>query len=342
MRTAWVAAGGMLLVSIVILGVTLARPRPAPPPPPPEAPAGPVRRDGDLESIRRGPHLLAARMTGIEHGAAVEVISLADPAAPRAVAPLECERIAFSRGHGICLRTSSRLMGPRYEAVFFDERFQPVARIDLDGTPTRTRVSPDGRYGAITVFVTGQEHGYNSVSFSTKTTLVEMASGKVLADLEKFTTTREGQPFAAKDFNFWGVTFASDSNVFYASLKTAGQTYLVRGDAARRSFTVLRENVECPALSPDGRLLAYKKRVGGDLSPWRFHVLELATMLERPLAAETRSIDDQLEWLDEGRVLYSTMRTSQSPVGDVWVASVAGSEPARPFALELKSPVVVR
>ena len=30
----------------------------------------------------------------------------------------------------------------------------------------------------------------------------------------------------------WGVTFAADSNVFYATLRTAGTTYLVTGDVA--------------------------------------------------------------------------------------------------------------
>ena len=60
--------------------------------------------------------------------------------------------------------------------------------------------------GAITVFVTG--HNYTSSSFSTKTILLDMASGDVLGDLEQFTTWREGKRFSASDFNFWGVTFA--------------------------------------------------------------------------------------------------------------------------------------
>ena len=89
-------------------------------------------------------------------------------------------------------------------------------------------------------------------------------------------------------------------------------------------------------------MLGFKKRVGGSIEPWRFYVLDLATLTERPLAAEARSIDDQLEWLDDGHVLYSTTRNSQSPVGDVWMAPVAGTEPARPFILEAASPIVVR
>ena len=35
-------------------------------------------------------------------------------------------------------------------------------------------------------------------------------------------------------------------------------------------MTVLRENVECPSLSTDNQLIAYKKRSAADLAPWRF------------------------------------------------------------------------
>jgi len=66
----------------------------------------------------------------------------------------------------------------------------------------------------------------------------------------------DGKRFAAADFNFWGVTFARESNTFYA-LQTACKTYLVRGDLGLRKLTVLHENVECPSLSPDNRLIAY-------------------------------------------------------------------------------------
>jgi Tol biopolymer transport system component len=64
---------------------------------------------------------------------------------------------------------------------------------------------------------------------------------------------------------------------------------------------VLRDRVECPSLSPDGTRIAYKRTLGG--GRWRPHVLDLETGADRPLA-ETRSIDDQLEWLNDEFVLY--------------------------------------
>jgi hypothetical protein len=112
-----------------------------------------------------------------------------------------------------------------------------------------------------------------------------MSSGDVIGELEQFSTWRDGARFKAVDFNFWGVTFASDPNTFYATLRTAGSTYLVRGDLALRRLTVLHDNVECPSISPDNRLLAFESASVRD--DWRLAV-DLQTMTERLIAAETR------------------------------------------------------
>ena len=166
---------------------------------------------------------------------------------------------------------------------------------------------------------------------------------------------RDGKRFTAPDFNFWGVTFARDGNTFYASLRTIvdvqspqgqttrrGVTYLVRGELALRKLTVLLENVECPSLSPNNRLVAYKKRVDSRTNPWRFYVLDVQTMKEHPIAAESRSIDDQIEWLDDGHVLYASARSSEPAVVDVYAAAVEGAEPPRVFVTAAESPIVVR
>ena len=108
-----------------------------------------------------------------------------------------------------------------------------------------------------------------------------------------------------------------------------------------RSLTVLRDNVECPALSPDNRLVAFKKRIGPPDAPWRLYVLDLATLTEQPIAAETRSIDDQLEWLDDGHVLYGAPSANRPSSHDVWVAPLNGGV-ARIFLPDAESPIVVR
>jgi hypothetical protein len=331
-------SGGLALAAFLAIGFTLASPArrgAAPPPPRPEPVAG-----GDVTSLASQPHLLF-RHTGLGANARrLSVASIANPDAPFGVTPMTCDRVAYAAGRGICLRETDALVSS-YEAVLFDSAFHPGATIKLDGNPSRTRISPDGRYGAITVFLSGA-HGYASASFSTKTTLLDMNTGAVISDLEQFNTLRDGQKFSAADFNFWGVTFARDSSTFYASLWSAKKTYLVRGDIAARTLTVLRENVECPALSPDNRRLAFKKRVGGDLAPWRFYVLDLSTLQEHAIAAETRSIDDQIEWLDDRHVLYGASRGSQSAMIDVWMAPVDGPDSAHAFLLQAASPIVVR
>jgi hypothetical protein len=287
-----------------------------------------------------GKNVLYRHTAGNAVGGMLTIAALEPPGARPVSVPFVCDRVSFAAGNGICLQTE-RGVFTNYKAVLFDADMKPRRSIKLDGSPSRTRVSADGRLGAVTVFVTGRAHGYSSASFSTRTTLIDMTSGDELTDLEQFTTWRDGAKVHAADYNFWGVTFAHDSNTFYATLKTDGKTFLVRGDLGLRKLTILHENVECPSLSPNNTLIAYKKRTGPDLAPWRIYVIDLATMAERPIAAETRSVDDQLEWLDDAHVLYGMRRSSQSDLSDVWVSPIDGSSGARVFLPEAESPIIV-
>ena len=131
-------------------------------------------------------------------------------------------------------------------------------RLDLAGLPIRARVSPDGKLGASTVFVTGEN--YASEDFTTRTTLFDLSTRQAIVDLEKFTVERDGKPFSNVDFNFWGVTFRRDSNRFLATLGTGGKRFLVEGDVARRHFRVIADDVECPSLSPDERHVVFKRQ----------------------------------------------------------------------------------
>jgi hypothetical protein len=250
----------------------------------------------------------------------------------RTLTGLTCERVHFAAGRGMCLVPEYGLV-TTYKALTFDEDFRPVHEVELAGAPTRTRVSPDGQYGAATVFVFG--HSYADANFSTQTLIVDMATGESLGDLETFTTIRDGETWSSEDFNFWGVTFSpSDSNTYYATLRSAGQTYLVRGDIEKREMEVLTTNVECPSLSPDGTRVVFKKLTEGLIGQWRLHVLDLETMEETELA-ETRNIDDQAEWLDNETVMYGDGQ-------NIWaVPADGGGEPQLLIANGL-SPAVAR
>ncbi|MDP8970145.1 MAG: hypothetical protein M3N52_06570, partial [Actinomycetota bacterium] len=266
---------------------------------------------------------------------------LDDPAGPRAVTGLQCERVSVAAGRGVCLAADRGFL-TTYRAVTFGPDFRPVHELRLAGSPSRVRVSPDGGLAAVTVFVTG--HSYAAEGFSTATTLLDLRTGAELGNLEEFAVSRDGQRFWSQDFNFWGVTFTGDGHRFYATLATGGQTHLVEGDVAARSARVLRDNVECPSLSPDGTRLVFKKRVGPD-GPvtWRLHLLELDTMRETPLA-ETRNVDDQAEWLDDGQVLYALPRDPRTPTAatDTWAVAVEGRAAPRLFLAHGDSPAVVR
>lgn len=255
-------------------------------------------------------------------------VAAADPGGPRTVGERSCDRVYAAGGTAVCLAVEGGITRTNV-ALVLDANLRQVRRVELAGTPNRARVSASGRMASWTVFVYGDS--YASMTFSTRTSVLDTHTGELVANLEDFTTTRDGKELTSPDRNFWGVTFAADDNTFYATLSTntSGRTYLVRGDLRARTMTVLRENVECPSLSPDGTRLVFKKKVSQSTrNPWRLHVLDLATMRETPLA-ETRSVDDQAVWLDERTIGYG-LPTGSAAAGDVWSVPADGSgAPAR-------------
>ena len=278
---------------------------------------------------KTGPYVVFQDVARRERGyARIAVARLDDPDRRRTLTSLTCERVYFASGRGLCLVPEQNPFLLSYRAKIFGTDFRVRRAITLPGINSRARVSPDGRYGATTSFVAG--HSYAQDDFSTHTTLIDMTRGRVIANLEEFAVTKDGKRIQARDFNFWGVTFADGDDRFYATLATRGKTYLIEGDVRARRARVLHENVECPSLSPDQTRIAYKKRTG---DAWRLHVLDLETLADTPLA-ETRSVDDQVEWLDNGRILYGI-------AADTWEIAADGSGAPRKFLDDALSPAVV-
>lgn len=243
---------------------------------------------------------------------------------------LDCERVYYAAGRGLCLTTAETDTG--YETTIFDSSLGTLFRLPLGGVPSRARVSSDGRYGATTAFVNGHAYLENG-GFSTETVILDMRTGELVGNLESYAVTRDGRPFHREDFNFWGVTFTRDSNRFYATLRTDGRYYLVEGDVRERKMHVVRSHVECPSLSPDGTRIGYKSRIGNE-NRWQLKVLDLATMKSHDVA-EHRPINDQVEWLDDNTLVYSDGF-------DVYTVPADGSGEPRLVVHDASSPAALR
>jgi hypothetical protein len=291
--------------------------------------------DPGLAAILKQPHLVFLQPSGADPTQdVVSVAPLEQGTTVRFETGLRCQRAYFAGGHGICVGRDMNGSG-----FFFDDRFQVGRTIHQPGLTSRARVSADGRYAASTVFETGLS--YSSPGFSTNTLITDVATGASV-DLERFTVTSDGRRLDS-DLNFWGVTFAAESNRFYATVGTDGHTYLIEGDVAARTAKVLTDGVECPSLSPDGTRIAYKHAVPGAQRQWRLHVLDLRTMADSALA-ETRSVDDQVEWLDNARIAYGLQDEGPPATLDVnlWTVPADGSGTPSIFLRHATSPAVVR
>jgi hypothetical protein len=282
----------------------------------------------DRVTLAPGPRLL---VVSDRH---LATVARDDPSGPRTVAPLECVRVYAAAGTGVCIRPDSAWF---YHLVVLDRDLQEKRAIPVPGLPNRARVSASGRMVAWTSFVGGDS--YNHGGFSTRTGILDTRTGAFAGTLEKFAVTVQGRPHQAADVNFWGVTFTADDNRFYATMSTAGRRYLVEGDFAAKTVRTLKENVECPSLSPDGTRIAFKEAIGADPTRgWRLSVLDLASMRVTPLA-ERGSIDDQAAWLDNTTLAY-TVRDS-SGASDVWSVPADGSGTPRLLVPDAESPAAL-
>ncbi|MCR2785011.1 MULTISPECIES: hypothetical protein [unclassified Microbacterium] len=270
----------------------------------------------------------------------VASVPLADPSGARAVTDTVCDRVDATPEEFACLRTV-RGIAPTYTGAVHTNDGAVRKEWPLPGIPSRTRLSGDGSLIATTSFITG--HSYATIGFSTET-VIRTVGGESLGNLEEWTLVVGGVPAAPVDRNFWGVTFADDTT-FYATvgMSATGTTYLVSGDMITRTLTALAENVECPSLSPDGARIAFKRVTSGSgpTTHWTPAVYDIASG-SISLLPEPRSIDDQIEWLDDQTILYGMPREGVPGDTDVWALAADGSTDPDVFIEHAWSPSVVR
>ncbi|MFI9251879.1 TolB family protein [Streptomyces sp. NPDC053069] len=276
---------------------------------------------------------------GGPHRTAVAAVPATDPGGGRTASDLKCARFYAAAGTGVCLQSTPGVLRQSNRALLLDDRLRTLRTFPLAGTPSRARVSPSGHFAAWTVFVSGES--YASAFFSTRTSILDTRTMRLTPSLETFSIVKDGKPYHASDINFWGVTFASDDDTFYATLNTADNTYLVRGSLSRRMVTTLARNVECPSLSPDGTRVVFKKRVLSGAALWHEYVLDLNTLHETALA-ERHSVDDQAVWLDNHTVAYALPADGKVGSSDVWSVPADGTGSPRLLIAGASSPAPIR
>lgn len=290
------------------------------------------------QPLPKGPFVLFRNTAAGQGYGNAATVPLADPKGERAISEQACERVYGTASEVVCLKANRGLV-TAFEAAVLDRNWQQERSWALPGIPSRTRISADGSMVATTVFVTG--HSYATAGFSTATEISRGTDN--LGNLEDFALMVNGEQLKATDRNIWGVTFVpGEEDSFYATAASSGRLWLVRGSLSGRTLTAVHDNVECPSISPDGTRIAFKKNDGGPLAThWKVAILDLASGKETVLS-EKRSVDDQIEWLDNDTVLYGL--PDQAAEGDSNIWQLDTDPLAQPvlFIAHAWSPSVVR
>lgn len=277
--------------------------------------------------------------SGQGYGQAATVL-LSAPEAGRTVADAACDRVYGTSGQVICLRTNRGLV-TSFEAAVYDRNWRETGSWALPGIPSRTRLDHAGKVASTTVFVSG--HSYAGAGFSTETVINPLDGGTGTGNLEDFALWVNGVQVSPADRNIWGVTFLpGQADSFYATAASNGRTWLVQGSVSSRKLTAVYDGVECPSVSPDGKRIAFKKNMASSMTPlWNIAVLDISAGTEA-LLAETRNVDDQIEWLDDDTLLYGLGRDGVAGDSDIWQLGTAQESRPSLFIEHAWSPSVVR
>lgn len=288
------------------------------------------------------PARLLVRVAGAGPDAGkLDIIAVANGRTAGAL-PLRCDRVHHSAGTIACLRA---VPGQGLKLDIADRQAAVLGTLNFPNLllASRVRVSKDGALAVMTGF--GAGHTYTGTDFSTRTYMVDVGRRRLLADVSTFKVVEaNGLTLPAKRINVWGVTFDPQSSKrFYATVGAGGAVFLAAGDLQAKTLTLVRGDMECPSLSPDGTRVAFKRRnpAGG----WWPAVYELASGREWVMK-EARSIDDQIEWLDDATIVYELAEAGSNdalPGGqtDLFMRAANGSGSSTVLRKNSGSPSVI-
>lgn len=299
--------------------------------PEPTGPAQPVAAAGEVVFVNRVPGDDYGRL-GIRHTDGT-----------RTLLDRRCLRVHVNAGNGVCLSQDDALV-PAYTTTFFaaDDPYQQELKSYSSALPSRARISPDGSLSTVTAFISGVSYADISGETTTIVTIDEIETRARLRGANQLEVLSDVEKYSNLNSKYWGLTFA-DNDEFYITGFFGETPEIMIGSLDTMTVTPLGRDGSCPSLSPDGKTLVYKasREEGG----FDLVAVDLATDTMWQLG-ETRSVDDQVEWLDNDTILYALHPeggdTPVQPEFDIWVLDIAeGSEPEL-FLPNADSPAAIR
>jgi len=293
----------------------------------------------DAEALSPGDVLVVNRVPGEDY----RRLTVVRPDGTRTMLDRRCDRVHVGGGIGACAAPVNAALGG-WETLIFDASVSglPVISDHSSAFPSRMRVAADGSVVTATGFVTGRSYADVGGDATTIVVLLDVAEDK-LSGLVQYELDRPA--LSTEAAQYWGVSFADPAgDTFYATAHLGDGPVVVRGERESRTLSQPLFDGSCPSVSPDGSKMVYKaaRPEGGfDLA-----VHDLATG-ETRLLNEQRSVDDQVEWLDDDTILYALHADGEAdeavdPSFDIWKLDLAeGSEPEL-FIPAASSPAVVR
>lgn len=286
-----------------------------------------------------GEVLVVNRVPGDDYGR----LAIRHEDGTRTLLDRSCLRVHLAADRGLCLSQQDTVV-PSYQATFF-EASNPEIEVKSypSGLPSRTRISPDGSFSAVTTFVSGTS--YADVGSGETTTLVTIddIDGPLrIRGAHQLAIDSNNDRYAIFDAQYWGMTFV-DEDEFYITGFYGDAPEIMRGRLSDMTAEPTGWVGSCPSVSPDGQTVVYKEI--RDTGGFDLIAVDVATN-ERWTLGESRSVDDQVEWLDNDTILYALHpeggETPLQPEFDIWMLDIAeGSEPVL-FLPNADSPAVAR
>ena len=300
-------------------------------------PTAPASIEAGL-TAQPGEVLVVNRVPGDDYGR----LAIRHADGTRTLLDRTCMRVHISADHGVCLSRDPGVV-PQFTTTFF-ESANPEIEIKSypSALPSRARISPDGTFSAVTAFVTGTSYVDIGTETTTLVTIDEIESTSLLRGARAFDVISDEPRFDNLDPQYWGISFV-DENEFYITGYFGTAPEILRGTLDDMTFEPTGWVGSCPSVSPDGKTVVYKDMLpNGD---FELVAVDVATQ-EKWKLGETRSVDDQVEWLDNDTILYALHpEGGDNPVQpefDIWMIDIAeGSEPVL-FLPNADSPAVAR